>query len=394
MFLKILINKIIGYVRINIEGFYIERFINICKANEILLWGMKRENASILHTNISIKDFKEVKKICKKTKCRVHIERKKGIPFFLNKYKKRKIFMLGLIAIMGVIIVTSNFVWNIEIVGTNKIEKTELMEQLKQQGLEIGCSKKSINKNEIINSIRLERNDISWIGIDIKGTNVTVKVVETDEKPQIVDKSEYCNIVSNKDAIIEKVDATDGTAVVKKGDLVKKGSVLIAGWMEGKYTGIRYVHATGEIKAKTWYSCTKKVGFEEVVKENTGQEEKKYQIKINNFQINFYKTLSKFENYDTIYTDKKIKIFSNLYLPVNIVECNNFETIEKTKNYSEEEAKNLAIQRAEDELNKEIDSTENIQNKTINVNETEEYIEVEVIYEVLENIGTEEKIVF
>ena len=90
MFFKILLNKIIGYVRITVEGFFIERFINICKAKEILLWGIKREKASIMHANISIKNFKQVKEISKKTKCRVHIKRKKGIPFFLNKYKKRK----------------------------------------------------------------------------------------------------------------------------------------------------------------------------------------------------------------------------------------------------------------------------------------------------------------
>ena len=86
MFFKVLLYRIIGYVRISVEGFFIERFINICKSKEILLWGIKREKASIMYANISIKDFKEVKEISRKTKCRIHIERKKGIPFFLNKW--------------------------------------------------------------------------------------------------------------------------------------------------------------------------------------------------------------------------------------------------------------------------------------------------------------------
>ena len=107
-----------------------------------------------------------------------------------------------------------------------------------------------------------------------------------------------------------------------------------------------------------------------------------------------YKTLSKFENYDTIYTDKKIKIFSDFYLPVSITECNNFETIQKTEKHTEEEAKNIAQKKAEDKLNEQITNSEDIKNKTVNVVTTNEYVEVEVIYEVLENIGTEEKIVF
>ena len=65
MFFKILLNKIIGYVRITVEGFFIERFINICKAKEILLWGIRREKASIMHANISIKNFRQIKEISK-----------------------------------------------------------------------------------------------------------------------------------------------------------------------------------------------------------------------------------------------------------------------------------------------------------------------------------------
>ena len=394
MFFKILLYKLIGYIRINVEGFYIEKFINICRQNEIFLWGIKREKASIMHTNISIKDFKKIKRITKQINCRVHIERKKGLPFFLDRYKKRKIFVIGLIAILLIIFGTSNFVWNIEVVGNEKINKDELIQELKEQGLEIGTPKRKINKNEIINTIRLKRNDVSWVGINIKGTNVTVKIVETEEKPEIINQDEYCNIVANKDALIQKIDSTKGTSVVKEGDLVKKGSILIGGWMEGKYTGVRYVHGAGKVMGKVWYTETARVQLKEEKTEKTGKEEKKYKINFNNFQINLYKTLSKFEKYDTIYTDKKVKIFSDFYLPVSFTECNNFETISKTEEYTQEEAKNIAIERAEKKLAEQVTNSDDIQDKKINVITTNDYVEVEVIYEVLENIGTEEKIVF
>lgn len=394
MFFKILLYKLIGYIRINVEGFYIEKFINICRQNGIFLWGIKRKKASIMHTNISIKDFKKIKRITKQINCRVHIERKKGLPFFLDRYKKRKIFVIGLIAILLIIFGTSNFVWNIEVVGNEKINKDELIQELKEQGLEIGTPKRKINKNEIINTIRLKRNDVSWVGINIKGTNVTVKIVETEEKPEIINQDEYCNIVANKDALIQKIDSTKGTSVVKEGDLVKKGSILIGGWMEGKYTGVRYVHGAGKVMGKVWYTETARVQLKEEKIEKTGKEEKKYKINFNNFQINLYKTLSKFEKYDTIYTDKKVKIFSDFYLPVSFTECNNFETISKTEEYTQEEAKNIAIERAEKKLAEQVTNSDDIQDKKINVITTNDYVEVEVIYEVLENIGTEEKIVF
>ena len=78
--------------------------------------------------------------------------------------------------------------------------------------------------------------------------------------------------------------------------------------MEGKYTGIRYVHATGEIEAKVWYTKTMEAKYVEESEERTGNEEIKRSISINNFTINFNKKLSKFEKYDTINENKKFSL--------------------------------------------------------------------------------------
>lgn len=59
-------------------------------------------------------------------------------------------------------------------------------------------SKFDLNTKETINKIRLERNDLAWIGIEIQGTNAIVKVVEADMKPEIIQEDEYCNIVATK----------------------------------------------------------------------------------------------------------------------------------------------------------------------------------------------------
>ena len=94
--------------------------------------------------------------------------------------------------------ILSNFVWNIQIEGTEKISKDELIQTLKEEGLSIGKFKPGIETREIINKVRLDRDDIAWIGIEITGTNAIVKVVEAEEKPEIVDEDEYCNIVATK----------------------------------------------------------------------------------------------------------------------------------------------------------------------------------------------------
>ena len=392
MFFKIFLYYIFGYVNISVEGYFIERFINICISKNILLWNMKRKKSSFLYTNIGMKDFKKIKEIAKTTKCRIKIQGKKGLPFLLNRYKKRKIFAISLTAILLLIFITSNFVWNIEIIGNNLIETSEVIEDLNQNGLRIGMLKQKINTKEIINSIRLKRDDIAWIGINIKGTNVIVSVVEADKKPEIVDENEYCNIVTKKDGIITKINVQNGTALVKEGDIIKNGNILVGGWLEGKYTGTRYVHAKAEIEAKVWYSKKDKISLEHTYEEKTGNVQKAYGININNLKINFTKTLPKFQNYDTIIENKKLKIFSNFYFPIEFCKTTYHELAKKEITYTSSEAKQILQDSIEEELKKEIPNQEKIVNKQVNFKEEEQEITVEVIYEVLENIGTNEKI--
>ena len=394
MFIKIIISYLMGYLRVSVEGYYIERFINICKTHKITIWNLKREESIKLYLNVRISEFRELCQIAKKTKCHLKIKTKKGIPFLLHRYQKRKIFFILLIMIMLSIGLSSNFVWNVEIVEENGEELENIRQDIEEAGLKIGKLKSKINTKEIIHQIRLERDDVAWMGIELKGTNAVVKLVKADEKPEIIEENEYCNIVSDKTGVITKINAQNGTANVKVGDTVKEGDVLIQGWMEGKFTGIRYVHAEGEIEAKVWYTKQKKIPYHTTQTETTGNTEEHYAIKINNFKINFPKGLSKFEIYDTIETENKFKLFSDFYLPISIVKTTYQEKQETTKEYTLEEAKNIGIQELQEELDKEIQDPEKIVNKNINTYEQEDGVEVYVTYEVLENIGTKEKIGF
>ena len=375
MFIKIMLSYVLGYLKLSVEGYYIERFINICKNNKITIWNLKRNKEIELYLNVRISEFKKICEIAKKTKCKIKIKNKKGIPFLLHKYKKRKIFLILLILITCFIGFSSNFVWNVEIKEENGQKLGNIEKDIENAGLKTGILKSKVKTKEIINNIRLQRKDVAWIGIELKGTNAIVKLVKADEKPEIIDENEYCSIISNKSGIITKISAQTGTANVKVGDIVKENDVLINGWMEGKFTGIRYVHAKGDVEAKVWHTKHKKILYNTTQTIETGNTEKKYEMKINNFKINFYKNLSKFKIYDTIETENKFKIFSDFYLPISFVKKINKEQEKVQKKYS-------------------LEDKENIVNKNINTYEQEDGVDIYVTYEVLENIGTNEKIVF
>lgn len=162
--------------------------------------------------------------------------------------------------------------------------------------------------------------------------------------------------------------------------------------MEGKYTGIRYVHSEAEIEARVWHEATKSMKYEQEEENHTGNSENRYFIKLNNFQINLYKRLPNFEKYDTINTRKKLKIFSDFYLPIELGIDQYQEITNNKKVYTHEELRNKILEELETKLSEEIEYDNKIINKQINEKEIDGGIEVQLIYEVMENIGIEEKI--
>ena len=66
MLFRILLNFFKGYIDAEVEGYYIERFINTCKNKGIFLWKINRKGQAILEFKIGINDFKRANEIANK----------------------------------------------------------------------------------------------------------------------------------------------------------------------------------------------------------------------------------------------------------------------------------------------------------------------------------------
>lgn len=389
MLIKLILRMFLGYVRIQVEGYYIERFINICTNRKILIWNLKRKKEVQLFLNIGIKDFKKLSDISRRTNCKVRIKNKKGLPFLLYRYKKRKIFAIFLLVILIMIFISSRYIWNVDIIVQDNQIIENIEGDLQKLGLKQGIKKNKINKEKIINEVRLHRKDISWIGLEIKGTNAKVKIVKSKEQPEIISNKDYCDIIAKKAGTISKITAQNGTAVVSVGDTVEAGDILIKGIMEGKYTEARKVHSLGVVEAEIIYSKTKEVCFEQEIYNKTGKKENKYEISINNKNVKLYKNNSKFDLYCSEINQNKIKIFHNYYLPISIKRITNFEQTKEVKKYSIEEAIEIATQELTKEFENEFSNKEKTIDKNVKTIQKDNSVIVTMIYKVTEEIGEE-----
>lgn len=228
-------------------------------------------------------------------------------------------------------------------------------------------------------------------GIDIQGTNIKVKITKAKEQPEIINNTDYCDIVAKKAGIISKVTAQNGTATVNVGDSVNAGDVLIKGVIEGKYTEPRKVHSLGQVEAEVVYEKTREINFKEEIYKETGKKENKYEINFKNNKIKLYINNSKFNDYKTESNKKNLKISKNFYLPISITKITNIEQTKETQEHSLDEAIKIAVEELTTELENQIPSCENIVDKNIKTIENENSVIVTLKYIVKEEIGEYKK---
>ncbi len=222
-----LLYYILGYVRIELRGEGVEKFLNLAIKQGIVFWDVKRKH-NYMELKVPLRGFSNLKQIARKTGCEFKIITKKGVPFFLNKINRRKGFVIGTIIFVVTLYYLSTFIWFIQVDGNDEISGEEVLEMAEKHGLKPGIKKEGIgNISRLAELITAEDDRLNWVGIEIEGTRALIEVVEGD-LPE--DKYQgYGDIVAVEEGEVEKVITLSGFSLVSKGDEVNKDEILIAG---------------------------------------------------------------------------------------------------------------------------------------------------------------------
>ena len=130
-----------------------ERFLNLCRKNNILLWKINKQEEKMT-LNMGLKQFKSVLPIIRKTGVKFKIQKKAGLPFFFDKYRKRKMFFAGVIFCGAMIYIFSLFIWDIEIQGNSQLTDEVLFDYLGSENVRYGSYKYSIDSDELEKKLR------------------------------------------------------------------------------------------------------------------------------------------------------------------------------------------------------------------------------------------------
>lgn len=368
-----------GIILIEIQSLIPEKFINLMWKNNIYIKNIKKKSITTMTMEIDLKDYYNIKDIAQKTGTKIKIIKRRGILFLIIKLKKRVTLAVGMILFIGIIYYLSTFIWSIEITSDKGLPPYIIRQQLKSYGIKPGVNKSKINMYKIEKELMKNNDNIMWAKVRIEGSKLAVRAIERKSPPNIIKEEGFCNLIANKDGKVLRIYTTLGTPVVKVGDDVKKGQILVKG-EQGQEASAYSVAAGGYVICRTLYEDTETVSVNSVEKKRTGKKIKNYYISLGGKKLYFKKNDNKFNKYDKI-EESKFIFTEETYFEVKEIPIK--KDIEKiVKDTGNKLYKNICS-----DLNKSI----NILDKVVTYEQGDSCkVKVQVIAE--ENIAVQDKI--
>lgn len=237
-----------GYVEFSLYGKTPERFINLCSLNGINLWDSKPESYG-LKGKMSVFDYKNIKKCAKKSKSRLKIKNKRGLPFFIRKYKSRVGIAAGAVLFVVITFFLSSFIWSVNITGLDNLSQQQVKKALAENGLSIGTYKGSMNIQKIQRDMIIEIPEIGWMSINVRDSCANVEIKEKAQVPEMNDNFSPCNIKARCDGVITGFEISQGKGEIMRGSAVTEGQLLVNSVVEDKMGGVSFTHAQAKVYA-------------------------------------------------------------------------------------------------------------------------------------------------
>jgi similar to stage IV sporulation protein len=366
-----IIKYIRGYLSVKLTGNSPWRFINLCGSHGILIWGLAPYDGGYRFF-ISLKGFYELRPLLRKTGTRIRIEKRFGLPFFLDRYKGRKIFVLGSALCFVALFILSGHIWNIEINGNSYISDEVLLRILEEENVTFGTVVSAVSCEGLERAIRNACDEVAWTSVKLSGTKLTVDIVENIfiENVSYDDGDTVYDIVASCDGVITHIMTRSGTPLVKSGDTVEAGQVLVAGYIEitdddGNVTERIYQTADADVMAETTLSYEDIIEKTYTTEIRTGEfaEMSCLRLGVNDISIEIFNPLnyisaerkvSQYENYQTVTDISQVMLSENFYIPLYFEKNIYYETDNITTAHTSSSIK----ERASANLGKYIDDLE------------------------------------
>lgn len=249
-----------GNTKIKIQGVNFAGLMNELNLADIKLKKVERKSATELTITCSARNCSKILAILK-GKCYTILEQRNSSFFNLVKmlgYRLGLLVGIGLGVLLSVF--SSFFLWDIMVNGQTEYEE-RVYSVLAENGIGAGSWKFGIQDEQVEQLLYNNIPELSLVDVSFRGCSMLVNY--TIRTPANEQDRMTKNLVAKSDGVVASILTTSGTALVKVGDFVRKGQVLIAGYEVIEEQQIE-CNAKGQVFAYTWKSATVEFSLEKI----------------------------------------------------------------------------------------------------------------------------------
>lgn len=383
------IRKVPSCVDFRAEGVFCEKLLTEAMKNGLGI-SFPRKSGYTMRGTVQAAEYRSLCKIARRLGLKMRIEKKHGIYFTLKRHRDKIGFAAGAIFAAAVVLFLNLFVWEINISGNKAVSSEEIMATLANSGLKTGTLRTAHDARKIEWNIMNDNKEIAWATVNIQGCCVNVVVSETRREAEMkYDDDKPVNIIAAKYGVIRKMDVFDGQGVVKVGDAVMKGDLLVSATFEDRHGKLTLKHSRARVMAETDYEITVEFPLEQVIETTGGVKKSVKGIEIMGLSI----PLGSSRGCEELPAKKEEKelYFLWIRLPVKEICTKYYDVKRNTITYTAEQAKGGAFQLLEQKEAEEMSNMEIISRKTEEKIANGKYI-IRASYDCIMDIAEEQDI--
>lgn len=338
-----------GGCRLCAAPYEAEKILNICLHYRFVYRNMKRSK-DFFTLECSMYTANMLCSVCEKYGIAIKVIEKYGLPDVFIRYRKRIGILAGFIISAVLIIWSEQFVWDIRVKGCENIDEIIVKKELSDQNFRLGTYIPGIDIDMIENRVLIYSQDIAWISINMKGSVAYVEIREKTAEPE--KKSDRpANLIALWDGMIETIEATEGNIMVRVGQHVRKGELLVSGVYDSNVWGYRYTRAAGNVYARTVREIHVEIPLYYEERRYSGEEYSEITLFFFSKPIKLYRNTGFLVGtYDTICKEENICLFDGTRIPLTVITTiNRWYTCETLKRDT-----NTAMELAYDKLDVEL----------------------------------------
>lgn len=387
--MRALLRFLLGTCRVFFFSDHPERILDFAHKNNLPVWSIRREKEGISFCVLMMHQKRLVPFFESLGATEAHFEEKTGFPLVFWRYRKRYGFFCGAVLFCVLLYLSTLYIWNVEVIGNEKVPDREVIALLAEDGLLAGQRIRAIDPTDFSLMFAVHHPEFSYVDLRVIGTRAIVEVRERELVPSPSETEGLVNMVARRAGVVVRMEVLEGQAQVVRGESVPEGALLISGVIEREGKPLRLVGARGRVFLQTRRHFETHVDFDQTETAYTGRQKviKEYYLLGRKFSLSWIGRVP-FEQFQTMERKENLTLFSRV-LPIVCHEKILLETEEKNTCLTVDRARNLAYDEYENYKRETFAKDDEILGEDVSVTEDETGVLLQADLTCVENAAVE-----